>query len=124
MKKTFVMLFTAAFAALSLSAAEAAKPAEKPADKPAAKAPAKKAPAKKPAKKYVMPADGGLKDSTTATPRQNPKKKSAWNKRYADKVKQIAACKMMWTSSLSATASPISGKKIATELTTSTKSAV
>ena len=93
MKKTFVMLFTAAFAALSLSAAEAAKPAEKPADKPAAKAPAKKAPAKKPAKKYVMPADGGLKDSTTATPRQNPKKKSAWNKRYADKVKQIAACK-------------------------------
>ena len=30
------------------------------------------------------------KSAATATPRQNPKKKSAWNKRYADKVKQIA----------------------------------
>ena len=106
MKKTFAMLFAAAFAALSLSAAETAAPAAENADaKAAAKAPAKKAAAKKAAakapakkaaaKKAAMPADGGLKNSTTPTPRQNPaaKAKSGWHKRYDAKAKQIAAYK-------------------------------
>ena len=99
MKKTFVMLFAAAFADLSLSAAEAAKPAEKAAAKPAAKAPAKKAAAKK---ANVLPADGGMKVSTTTAPRQNPKakKKTAWHQRYDEKAKQIADYKndvdMVW----------------------------
>ena len=108
MKKTFVMMFAAAFAALSLGAAEAAAPAvsaeAQGEAKAAAKAPAKKAAAKKPAakkpaakkpaaKKAVpMPADGGLKNSTTPTYRQNPNaaKKTGWHSRYAAKAKQIA----------------------------------
>ena len=107
MKMKFAMLFAAAFAALSLGAAEAVAPAtadakaaanaeaKAPAKKAAAKkAAAQKAPAKKPAaKKAVMPADGGLKASTTATPRQDPKKVTNWSKRYAAKAKQIAADK-------------------------------
>ena len=80
------MLLAAVFAAFSVSAAENAAPAEKPAKavKKAAKKPAKKA--------NVLPADGGMKASTTATPRFNPKakKKNAWHKRYDAKLKQIA----------------------------------
>lgn len=95
------MLIAAAFAAFSLSAAETKASAEKPsaekAAKPAAEKPAKKAVKKaaKPRKKYVMPADGGLKISTTAQARNNPnaKRKSGWHKRYAAKLKQIAAYK-------------------------------
>ena len=104
MKMKLAMLFAAAFAALSPSAAEAAAPAaetkaaakaEAKAKAPAEKAAVKKAaPAKKPAaKKAVMPADGGLKASTTATPRQDPKKVTNWSKRYAAKAKQLAADK-------------------------------
>ena len=90
------MLLAAVFAAFSVSAAENAAPAEKPAKavKKAAKKPAKKA--------NVLPADGGMKASTTATPRFNPKakKKNGWHKRYDAKLKQIAAYKndvdMVW----------------------------
>ena len=90
------MLLAAVFAAFSVSAAENAAPAEKPAKavKKAAKKPAKKA--------NVLPADGGMKASTTATPRFNPKakKKNAWHKRYDAKLKQIADYKndvdMVW----------------------------
>ena len=90
------MLLAAVFAAFSVSAAENAAPAEKPAKavKKAAKKPAKKA--------NVLPADGGMKASTTATPRFNPKakKKNAWHKRYDEKLKQIADYKndvdMVW----------------------------
>ena len=89
------MLFAAVCALFSLSAAETAAPAAEKAAKPAAQAaakPAAKKAAKKPAKKYVMPADGGMKVSTTAAPRQNPKatRKSGWHKRYDAKLKQIA----------------------------------
>ena len=95
MKKTFVMLLAAAFAVFSLNAAEnkaTAANAEK-ATAPKAEKTAAKKPAKKTAKKaHVLPADGGMKACTTATPRQNPKaqKQSAWHKRYAEKAKQIA----------------------------------
>lgn len=93
MKKIFVMLFAAAFATLSVNAAETAAPAKSTENaKPAAKAPARKAAAKKLAKKAAMPADGGLKISTTPTYRFNPDtpKKNGWHKRYAAKAKQIA----------------------------------
>ena len=80
------MLLAAVFAAFSVSAAENAAPAEKPAKavKKAAKKTTKKA--------NVLPADGGMKASTTATPRFNPKakRKNAWHKRYDAKLKQIA----------------------------------
>ena len=80
------MLLAAVFAAFSVSAAENTAPAEKPAKavKKAAKKTAKKA--------NVLPADGGMKASTTATPRFNPKakRKNAWHKRYDAKLKQIA----------------------------------
>ena len=98
MKKTLFTLLAAAFAAFSLSAAETkAAPAEaagKVAAEKAAKPAAKKA-AKPKKKPYVIPADGGMKASTTATPRYNPKakKKNAWHKRYDAKLKQIAAYK-------------------------------
>ena len=96
MKNLCLMLLAAVFAAFSVSAAENAAPAEKPAKavKKAAKKPAKKA--------NVLPADGGMKASTTATPRQNPKakRKNAWHKRYDAKLKQIADYKndvdMVW----------------------------
>ncbi len=92
MKNLCLMLLAAVFAAFSVSAAENTAPAEKPAK--AVKKAAKKA--------NVLPADGGMKASTTATPRQNPKakKKSAWHKRYDAKLKQIADYKndvdMVW----------------------------
>ena len=91
MKKTLLMLLAAAFAAFSVSAAETKASAEKPAAEKAAKPAAKKA-AKPKRKPYVIPADGGLKTSTTATPRNNPnaKRKNAWHKRYDAKLKQIA----------------------------------
>ena len=90
------MLLAAVFAAFSVSAAENAAPAEKPAKavKKAAKKTTKKA--------NVLPADGGMKASTTATPRFNPKakRKNAWHKRYDAKLKQIADYKndvdMVW----------------------------
>ena len=96
MKNLCLMLLAAVFAAFSVSAAENAAPAEKPAKavKKAAKKPAKKA--------NVLPADGGMKASTTATPRFNPKakRKNAWHKRYDAKLKQIADYKndvdMVW----------------------------
>ena len=86
MKNLCLMLLATVFAAFSVSAAENTAPAEKPAKavKKAAKKPAKKA--------NVLPADGGMKASTTATPRFNPKakRKNAWHKRYDAKLKQIA----------------------------------